>query len=72
MKTFLGIDVGSITTKLVLIDTNSQVLFPLYLRTSGNPIGTIQGGLRELNNKIKIIIPTSKLLELGLLAQLVI
>jgi len=53
MKCYLGIDVGSISTKLVLIDTNNQVLFPLYLRTAGNPIGAIQGGLRELNNKIK-------------------
>ncbi|PIR72320.1 MAG: 2-hydroxyglutaryl-CoA dehydratase, partial [Candidatus Nealsonbacteria bacterium CG10_big_fil_rev_8_21_14_0_10_36_228] len=65
MKCYLGIDVGSITTKLVLIDTNNQVLFPLYLRTSGNPIGTIQGGLRELNNKIKNYNPDIEIAGVG-------
>ena len=65
MKCYLGIDVGSITTKLVLIDTNNQVLFPLYLRNSGNPIGTIQGGLRELNNKIKNYNPDIEIAGVG-------
>ena len=65
MKCYLGIDVGSITTKLVLIDTKNQVLFPLYLRTSGNPIGTIQGGLRELNNKIKNYNPDIEIAGVG-------
>ncbi|GAI38498.1 unnamed protein product, partial [marine sediment metagenome] len=38
MKTYLGIDVGSISTNLVLIDQNCQVLSSLYLRTEGDPI----------------------------------
>ena len=53
MKTYLGIDVGSISTNLVLIDEKNQVLFPLYIRTEGNPIRAIQRGLRELNDHIK-------------------
>ena len=44
MKAYLGIDVGSISTKLVLIDEKKQVLFSLYLRTEGNPIRAIQKG----------------------------
>ncbi|MDP1538417.1 MAG: 2-hydroxyglutaryl-CoA dehydratase, partial [bacterium] len=52
MKTFLGIDVGSISTKLVLIDINNQVLFSLYSRTEGNPIGAVQKGFWELKNWI--------------------
>jgi predicted CoA-substrate-specific enzyme activase len=52
MKTYLGIDVGSISTNLVLIDENNQVLSSLYIRTEGNPIGAIQRGLKELKNQI--------------------
>jgi predicted CoA-substrate-specific enzyme activase len=52
MKTYLGIDVGSISTNLVLINTENQVLSSLYLRTEGNPIRAIQRGLKELKNQI--------------------
>lgn len=53
MKTYLGIDVGSITTKLVLIDEKNQVLFSIYRRTEGNPIRAIQNGLKELKSFIE-------------------
>jgi predicted CoA-substrate-specific enzyme activase len=53
MKTFLGIDVGSITTKLVLIDEKNQVIFSIYRRTEGDPIRAIQNGLKELKNFIE-------------------
>jgi predicted CoA-substrate-specific enzyme activase len=52
MKTYLGIDVGSISTNLVLIDAKNQVLSSLYLRTEGDPIKAVQKGLRELKNQI--------------------
>jgi len=52
MKTYLGIDVGSISTNLVLIDVKNQVLSSLYLRTKGDPIKAVQEGLRELRNQI--------------------
>lgn len=51
VKTFLGIDVGSISTNLVLIDEKSEVLSCLYIRTEGNPIKAIQKGLRELKKE---------------------
>jgi len=53
MKTYLGVDVGSISTKFILIDEKNQVLFSLYFRTEGNPIRAIQKGLRELKNYIE-------------------
>ncbi len=52
MKTYLGIDVGSISTNLVLIGEKNQVLSSLYIRTEGNPIGAIQRGLKELKKQI--------------------
>jgi len=51
-KVFLGIDVGSISTNLVLINEENKVLSSLYLRTEGNPIGAIQKGLKELKKQI--------------------
>ncbi len=54
MKVYLGIDVGSISTKLVLVDEKNQVLFWLYQRTGGNPIKAVQDGLRELRKQLEI------------------
>jgi predicted CoA-substrate-specific enzyme activase len=52
MKTYLGIDVGSISTNLVLVDEKNQILSSLYLRTEGDPIEAIQSGLKELKKYI--------------------
>ena len=52
MKTYLGIDVGSISTNLVLINEKNQILSSLYLLTEGNPIGAIQKGLKELKSQV--------------------
>lgn len=42
MPHYLGIDVGSVTTKLVVIDTDLQPVFTLYERTNGRPVAAIQ------------------------------
>ena len=51
IKTYFGIDVGSISTNFVLIDEKNNILSSLYLRTEGNPIKAIQKGLRELKDQ---------------------
>ncbi len=48
---YLGIDVGSISTKGAIIDHNYQVIASAYLRTQGNPINSIQHLLRELGQR---------------------
>lgn len=53
MQTYLGIDVGSLTCKFVLINKKSEVVFSSYFRTEGNPITAVQKGLSELREKIK-------------------
>lgn len=45
---YLGIDVGSVTTKIVLINEKCEVLFDTYLRTEGGPIQAVQKGFRQL------------------------
>jgi predicted CoA-substrate-specific enzyme activase len=39
---YLGIDVGSVTTKLVVIGQDEQPVFTLYRRTNGRPVQAIQ------------------------------
>ena len=45
---FLGIDVGSITTKVVIINEQNEVIASSYIKTEGDPVRTIQAGLREV------------------------
>jgi predicted CoA-substrate-specific enzyme activase len=42
MEVFLGIDVGSVSTNLALLDEDLRVIYDLYLRTSGRPIDAVQ------------------------------
>jgi predicted CoA-substrate-specific enzyme activase len=42
MSYFLGIDIGSVTTKLVVIDDSHAPIFSLYERTNGRPVAAIQ------------------------------
>ncbi|HYE84097.1 MAG TPA: acyl-CoA dehydratase activase [Clostridia bacterium] len=42
MENYIGIDVGSVTTKLALIDENGSMLWNTYMRTKGGPIEAIQ------------------------------
>ncbi len=53
MKTYLGIDVGSISTKLVLINQKGEILYHLYKRTEGNPINAVQKGLKHLQGYLE-------------------
>lgn len=49
---YLGIDVGSVSTNLVVIDEEGTVLEKLYLRTGGQPINAMRDGLSRLAHKL--------------------
>lgn len=51
-KVYLGVDVGSVSTNLVLIDSQNNLLEKLYLRTMGQPIKVIKEGLEILKSRI--------------------
>lgn len=51
MKVYLGVDVGSVTTKLVLLDESYELLASIYLGTKGNPVNTIKQGLEEISKQ---------------------
>ncbi|MBE0432820.1 2-hydroxyglutaryl-CoA dehydratase [candidate division WOR-3 bacterium] len=52
MKCYLGIDVGSISAKGVVIDDDRQVISDCYLRTLGNPIAATKDVLRNLRENL--------------------
>ncbi|MFW6035579.1 MAG: acyl-CoA dehydratase activase [Halanaerobiales bacterium] len=54
-KKYLGVDVGSVSTDLALIDENYRLIEKVYLRTKGQPIDVIKTGLNILAEKYKNI-----------------
>lgn len=48
---YLGVDVGSVSTNIVVLDNELNVLDKLYLRTKGRPIKAIQEGFKILSKK---------------------
>lgn len=45
---YLGIDIGSTSTNLVVTDEDGDVISYKYLRTKGNPIAAVEKGLEEI------------------------
>lgn len=50
---YMGVDVGSVSTDIVLLNKNLEVVEKLYLRTKGRPIQAVQQGLKILQGKYK-------------------
>lgn len=48
---FLGIDIGSVSTNLVVIDDNGRVACEIYTRTQGRPIEVVTEGLAEIHRR---------------------
>lgn len=49
---FLGIDAGSTTTKMVLINSSGELLYSFYSNNHGNPIETAKAGIREIQKEL--------------------
>jgi len=49
---YLGVDVGSISTNVVVMDGEKRVLSKRYLMTAGRPIEAVRQGLREVGDEI--------------------
>jgi predicted CoA-substrate-specific enzyme activase len=52
VKVFFGVDVGSISTNLVAIDDQKNVLAKRYLMTGGRPLEAVKRGLAEMGEEI--------------------
>ncbi len=52
MKAYLGIDIGSISTKGVVLDGENNILAREYLWTEGNPVGAVKRLLAALRSQL--------------------
>ena len=52
-EAFLGIDIGSVSCKFVLMDRDGEVLTSVFLRNRGSPIDSAKAGMSELRDKIE-------------------
>jgi predicted CoA-substrate-specific enzyme activase len=48
---YLGIDIGSVSTNVVVTDEHGTVMQDIYLRTAGRPIEAVQQGLTDVEKK---------------------
>ncbi|MCK4353283.1 CoA activase [candidate division WOR-3 bacterium] len=53
LPVWLGIDVGSISTNIVLIDANKCLVAHRYLWTSGRPIDAVRNGFKEIGKEVR-------------------
>mgnify|MGYP001216083247 FL=1 len=49
---YMGIDVGSVSTNIVLIDEENNLVYKRYLRTQGKPLVILQDGIREVAEEL--------------------
>ncbi len=52
IEAYLGVDVGSISTNVVVMDTQRRVLAKEYLMTAGNPLRAVRTGLERVAAKV--------------------
>ena len=52
MEVYLGIDVGSVTTKLAVLDESDELIASLYLPTEGKPVAMVQQGLKQIRQQL--------------------
>ena len=52
IKAYLGIDIGSISTNLAVIDEEGNLLSKSYLMTAGRPIDAVKQGMRDVYGEI--------------------
>lgn len=53
MKLYLGIDVGSVSTNVVAINSEGELVDKIYLRSQGDPVGSVQHGLEIVLGHLK-------------------
>lgn len=53
IKGYMGVDIGSISTKAVVIDAKNKIYAQSYLWTEGNPIQAVKNVLHEIKKQLK-------------------
>ena len=53
VNVYIGIDIGSVSTNVVAVDENGDVVFDRYIRTNGQPINSVKNGMAQLREQIE-------------------
>jgi predicted CoA-substrate-specific enzyme activase len=56
IEVYLGIDVGSVSTNLVALDADGNLLKEIYLYTEGRPIEVVSRGLKEIEAELGAVL----------------
>lgn len=52
MDIYIGIDTGSVSTNVIAVDKDINVVFSRYIRTKGQPINSVKEGMTELKEEL--------------------
>ncbi len=52
MEAYLGIDVGSVTTKFAVLNDHDELVTSMYTRTQGRPVDVIQACMKEIQGRL--------------------
>jgi predicted CoA-substrate-specific enzyme activase len=52
MNCYLGVDIGSVSSNLVLLNEKKHLVHKVYLRTQGNPVRAIKEGYAQLMKEV--------------------
>jgi len=64
-KVYIGVDVGAVSTNIVVLDENKKLLATKYLMTEGNPIESVKKGLKDIGHEIKDLIEVQAVATTG-------
>jgi len=64
-KVYLGVDVGAVSTNIVVLDENKKLLAMKYLMTEGNPIESVKKGLKDIGHEIEDLIEVQAVATTG-------
>jgi len=53
MEGYIGVDVGSVSTNIVVVDRKGNLLSSVYLPTMGKPVEAMNEGFREIKRRFK-------------------
>ena len=52
-EAFIGVDSGSTTTKIVVLNNEGELIFSFYKNNNGKPIESVVEGLKKLQEKCR-------------------
>ena len=70
MEAYLGIDVGSVTTKFAVLDENDEMVASVYMTTDGKPMAAVQEGLKKIRQQLPVDVVVSGVGATGSARQL--